>query len=86
MGQYLGSRADVVPAAWVKALQGLQDAAKSDAFAEVREIIAGEIGQAVGDVFADIEALPLASASITQVHKATLQNGQCVVIKVQHPS
>jgi ubiquinone biosynthesis protein len=52
---------------------------------EVRPLVEAELGQAVEDVFTSFEFTPLASASIGQVHRATLNSGEAVVVKVQRP-
>jgi predicted unusual protein kinase regulating ubiquinone biosynthesis (AarF/ABC1/UbiB family) len=54
-------------------------------FAAVREVVETELGATIGERFSDFDVDPLASASIGQVHAATLRNGRRVVVKVQRP-
>ncbi|EDQ91494.1 uncharacterized protein MONBRDRAFT_15322, partial [Monosiga brevicollis MX1] len=84
VGQYMSSRGDVMPAAWVRELSKLQDAMPKRSGHEVRADIEAELGCPLDTVFTDFEDVALASASIAQVHRATLKTGQQVVCKVQH--
>mmetsp|Transcript_5477 Transcript_5477/g.7923 ORF Transcript_5477/g.7923 Transcript_5477/m.7923 type:complete len:1130 (-) Transcript_5477:15-3404(-) len=82
--QYMSSRADFVPAAYVRELSKLQDQAPETAWADVQKMLkkAG-----VFEKFYHVEQKPIASASIAQVHIARLkETNDDVVIKVQHPS
>jgi hypothetical protein len=84
VGQYLSSRTDVLPPEWTSALASLQDELPPDDVRIIRELVAAELGP-VDVLFSSFEATPLASASIAQVHCATLRaNSQKVVVKVQH--
>lgn len=51
----------------------------------VKNIVEGELGRPLGDVFATFDEEPIGAASIGQVHRATLLNGRAVVVKVQSP-
>lgn len=84
LGQVLSTRPDLVGVALAEELQHLQQEAPADSPKVVRATIEKELGQPVDELFAEFDELPLASASIGQVHRARLQNGQPVVIKVQH--
>ena len=68
-----------------KALSGLRDSAMTSSFAEVEKTISTELGKPVGELFDAFEEQPFASASIGQVHRATLKGGRAVAVKVQHP-
>ncbi|XP_038897790.1 uncharacterized protein LOC120085710 [Benincasa hispida] len=83
-GQYLSTRADVVPDAYIRLLKQLQDSLPPRPMQEVRQTIQKELGKPITDIFANFVEEPLATASIAQVHRATLLNGREVVIKVQH--
>jgi len=85
LGQLLSTRPDVVGVALADELKLLQCDAPADPPQVVREIVETELGQPISDIFATFEELPLASASIGQVHGAELKTGEQVVIKVQHP-
>ncbi|XP_058222316.1 uncharacterized protein LOC131332233 [Rhododendron vialii] len=84
LGQYLSTRADVLPNAYITLLKQLQDSLPPRPVDEVCQTIEKELGQSMDDLFLDFVKAPLATASIAQVHRATLRNGQEVVVKVQH--
>jgi ubiquinone biosynthesis protein len=84
IGQLLSTRPDLIGPALARELSTLQDNTPADPPQVVRATVEAELGQAIGDLFADFEDKPLASASIAQVHRGRLKTGQAVVIKVQH--
>ncbi|XP_057959239.1 uncharacterized protein LOC131151828 [Malania oleifera] len=84
LGQYLSTRADVLPEAYICLLKQLQDSLPPRPLQEVCRTIQKELGKSMDDLFLDFVKIPLATASIAQVHRATLRNGQEVVVKVQH--
>jgi ubiquinone biosynthesis protein len=85
LGQLLSTRADLVGVPLATELTKLQADVPADPAEVVRAVIAAEFGRPVEHVFETFDDTPLASASIAQVHKATLANGIPVVVKVQHP-
>jgi ubiquinone biosynthesis protein len=84
-GQLLSTRADLLPPEYLAELARLQDHAPSEDFAAVRAIIQEELRQPLTTLFTRLDPIPLAAASIAQVHRAALAEGQEVVIKVQRP-
>src|SRR6202040_2457738 len=72
LGQILSTRADLLPAAYQVELAKLQDAAPSINIGVVTSIIESEFGRPVEAVFGSFDPVPLAAASIGQVHAATL--------------
>lgn len=84
-GQYLATRADVLPPAYVERLARLQDRARPLPYTDVRRVLAEELGAEPETVFARIWRRPIASASLAQVHRATLADGREVALKVQRP-
>ncbi|XP_020691817.1 uncharacterized protein LOC110106301 [Dendrobium catenatum] len=84
LGQYLSTRADVLPEAYIGLLKQLQDSLPPRPLEEVRQTIEEELGKSVDELFSSFDGNPLATASIAQVHRATLKDGQEVVVKVQH--
>jgi len=85
MAQYISSRADIVPDAFSDELSALQDAVPPSPLAAVRPTIERALGSKLDEAFFSFESEALASASIAQVHRATLKDGTEVVVKVQHP-
>jgi len=84
LGQYLSSRADVMPAAYLRELARCQDSLPAAPFDETRRIIEQELGKPLSEAFASVSAEPIAVASIAAVHRATLLDGSEAVVKVQH--
>jgi ubiquinone biosynthesis protein len=85
LGQLLSLRFDVLPEAYCVELFGLLNRVPPFPYAEVRRVVAAELGREIGDAFGSFAAQPFASASIGQVHDATLPDGRRVVVKVQRP-
>lgn len=83
LGQVASTRTDVLPAAWCDELSLLRSAAEPQPPDVVRERIVAELGAPPENVFATFDVAPLASASIAQIHRATLDDGTNVVVKVQ---
>lgn len=81
-GQIMAERPDIIPKEYTEELQKLQDSAPPFDLEEARSIIDEEVGL---DRFRNVEEEPLAAASIAQVHRATLENGDDVVVKVRRP-
>jgi ubiquinone biosynthesis protein len=75
----------MVPAAYIAALERMQDDVAPVPVAEVRAIVEAELGARIGTLFAHFEDTPLAAGSVAQVHAATLRDGREVVLKVQRP-
>ncbi|XP_058009946.1 uncharacterized protein LOC110636745 isoform X2 [Hevea brasiliensis] len=84
LGQYLSTRADVIPHAYISHLKQLQDALPPRPIQQVYQTIEKELGKSIDDLFSYFNRTPLATASIAQVHRAMLNNGKKVVVKVQH--
>ncbi|KAL3587249.1 hypothetical protein D5086_014116 [Populus alba] len=84
LGQYLSTRADVLPSAYISLLKQLQDSLPPRPLQEVRRTIERELGKSMKEIFLDFDENSLATASIAQVHRATLIDGREVVVKVQH--
>jgi ubiquinone biosynthesis protein len=83
-GQALSTRQDLLPDDLIKELEKLQD--KVPPFSGAQMIVEKVYGQRIAEVFASFDMEPLASASIAQVHAATLLDGRSVVVKVRRPN
>jgi len=84
-GQLLSTRPDIVPPDIVFELKGLQDNVRSFPTEEARGVIEEELELTLEQLFLEFEDVPVAAASIGQVHRAVLPNGRKVVVKVQRP-
>lgn len=85
-GQLVASRSEVLPAAWRQELEQLQDHVRPFAFAEAEAQVQRELKRPLAQAFASFDEVPLAAASMGQVHAATLPDGTPVVVKVQRPN
>ena len=84
LGQLLSARPDVLPAELVEELATLQDRVPAFPFAVVQDLLEQELGERCAEII-DLESEPLGSASLAQVHRASLRSGRQVVFKVQRP-
>jgi aarF domain-containing kinase len=84
-GQFVGTRTDLLPEPYTRSLSRLQDAVPPHPIRVVRETIEEQFGAALEDLFLTFDEAPIASASLAQVHRATLPDGREVVAKVQYP-
>ncbi len=85
LGQFLSSRADIVPDAVRHELAGLQDEVPPAPAGHVLEVIIEELGAPPSEIFLRFEQEAVAAASLGQVHFATLRDGREVAVKVQRP-
>src|SRR4051795_4230899 len=85
-GQLLSTRPDVVPPDIVLELQKLQDDVRPVPYEDVERVIREELELSVEQLFTDFDERPTAAASIGQVHRAVLPNGERVAVKVQRPN
>ncbi|MFC8419586.1 ABC1 kinase family protein [Streptomyces sp. NPDC057236] len=85
LGQVLSTRRDLLPPHFITELSGLQSRVPAAPWPEVEAVLHAELGRPVDEVFEWIEHVPLAAASIAQVHRARLRGGPVVIVKVQRP-
>jgi len=83
LGQFLSTRADLLPLEYQTELAKLQDSAPPFDSKTAKEMIEAELGQPTSALFADFDLEPLAAASIGQAHTATLRDGAEVIVKVR---
>ncbi|MDQ8952710.1 AarF/ABC1/UbiB kinase family protein [Acinetobacter rudis] len=85
VGQIASQYKDIFPPEVAKAIAKLQRQAPAMPFEQIKQQVEKEFGKPLADVFTSFEQQPFAAASIGQVHRATLPNGDNVVVKVQYP-
>jgi predicted unusual protein kinase regulating ubiquinone biosynthesis (AarF/ABC1/UbiB family) len=85
VGQLFSTRADIFPVEYVEELAKLQDKVPAFSYELVEATVERELGKKIPELFQAFEPIPLAAASLGQVHKATLHTEEAVVVKVQRP-
>ncbi|HEX6044063.1 MAG TPA: AarF/ABC1/UbiB kinase family protein [Pyrinomonadaceae bacterium] len=85
IGQALGTRADLLPLAYVKELATLQDQVPAFSTADAFARIESELGRPLHELYPEIDTEPVAAASLGQVYRARLATGEEVAVKVQRP-
>ncbi len=85
VGQIMSTRPDLFPPHIIKALERLQDNVGAFAWRHVERTFVAELGQPPDQLFATFAHTPVASASVAQVHRATLRSGEEVAVKVRRP-
>ncbi len=84
LGQFVSTRVDALPEEVVRELESLQDEVPTIPFREIRRTLEQDLGD-LSQHYQSINETPIAAASLGQVHKAQLLNGEKVVVKVQRP-
>lgn len=85
VGQLFSTRSDLFPVEYVEELSKLQDRVPAFNYDQVETIVKQDLGKSVSELFCNFDPIPLAAASLGQVHKAQLQSGEEVVVKIQRP-
>jgi len=85
LGQILSLRSDILPETVTNELRNLLSDLPPAPFPEIRETVEGDLGRPLGELFKDVNEVPLGSASIAQTHRATTRDGDLVILKVVKP-
>jgi predicted unusual protein kinase regulating ubiquinone biosynthesis (AarF/ABC1/UbiB family) len=83
LGQLFSTRSDLFPSEYVEELSQLQDRVPAFSYEVVKQVITEDFGKSIPELFQNFDPIPLAAASLGQVHKAQLHSGEEVVVKVQ---
>jgi len=86
IGQILSTRPDLIPGPYIEEFNKLLDDVKPEEFNDLRSIIEEELNKNIEEIFIKIYEIPLASASMAQVHLALLFTGEEVAVKIQRPN
>ncbi len=85
LGQFLSTRADLMPEEYLQELAKLQDEVPPVSFEEIKKIIEEDFGEPIEEIFTYIDPIPTAAASLAQVHTAILPSGEKVALKILRP-
>ncbi|WP_232826318.1 AarF/ABC1/UbiB kinase family protein [Cyanothece sp. BG0011] len=85
VGQLFSTRADLFPIEYVEELSKLQDEVPAFTYEQVSKIVEKDLGKPLSKLFRNFDPVPIAAASLGQVHKAKLHSGEEVVVKIQRP-
>ena len=86
LGQLLSTRSDILPPAYIEGLNDLQDNLAPFPYEQVEEIFFTELGVRIKKAFISFDPVPVAAASLGQVHVAHLHDGRTVAVKIQRPN
>jgi ubiquinone biosynthesis protein len=85
LGQVLSTRPDILPEAYTAELASLRDDVRPFSFSQVEKILAEDYRQPLEEIFLSLDPQPVASASISQVHRAVLRDGRTIALKIRRP-
>ncbi len=85
LGQILATRVDLFQPEWIREFEKLQDQAPALPFEALEKQLLEDLGAPVDEIFPELDRKPLAAASIAQVHRARLEDGTLVVVKIRRP-
>ena len=85
IGQLFSTRADLFPIEYVEELSKLQDRVPAFSYEQAKETVESDFGRSLTELFHSFDTVPIAAASLGQVHCAQLHSGEEVVVKIQRP-
>uniref|UniRef100_A0A832H272 AarF/ABC1/UbiB kinase family protein n=1 Tax=Oscillatoriales cyanobacterium SpSt-402 TaxID=2282168 RepID=A0A832H272_9CYAN len=85
VGQLFSTRSDLFPSEYVEELSKLQDKVPAFSYEQAKAIIEQDLGKPLQELYRNFDPIPIAAASLGQVHRAQLHSGEEVVVKVQRP-
>jgi predicted unusual protein kinase regulating ubiquinone biosynthesis (AarF/ABC1/UbiB family) len=85
LGQFFGSRVDVMPEPYIQELLKLQDEVPPEDYFAVKQLVEEDFGRPIEEIYGSFNPVPIAAASLAQVHEAFLVDGTKVAVKVQRP-
>lgn len=85
LGQFFSTRVDVLPEEYTRELSQLQDEVPALPFSDIKPVIESELGNSLNKLYREVDPVPVAAASLGQVHRGVLPGGEEVAIKVLRP-
>ncbi|MEA4925979.1 MAG: AarF/ABC1/UbiB kinase family protein [Syntrophomonadaceae bacterium] len=85
LGQFFSTRVDILPQSAIAELSGLQDEVEPVSFKDIRLVAEEDFSHPLSEIYAEVNEMPLASASLGQVHRGVLVGGETVAIKILRP-
>ncbi|KAI9017405.1 ABC1 family-domain-containing protein, partial [Gaertneriomyces semiglobifer] len=85
LGQHIAALVYLLPSEYTETMRPLQDKCPPTPLEDIEGLFSSDLGRSLDDLFSEFDPEPLGVASLAQVHRATMKNGQEVAVKIQHP-